>query len=122
MKYSCILLLGVICLILSGEILTFEAVTVVKGNSDELVTSMPLIRLMDYLASTQAYTLCNLLFTFVAIYNLSLSFIGNTVLGFRFASPLFYNMQENETQFGAFMFNICVLNSSVYAITLQVVN
>ena len=44
------------------------------------------------------------------------------MLGFRFTSAMFYPMQENETQFNAFIYNIQVLNSITFGITLWCAN
>lgn len=43
---------------------------------------------------------------------------GNSTLGFRFASPIFYPMRENETQLNSFIFNMFILNVSSIAIVL----
>ena len=55
--------------------------------------------------------ICMTLYMFVAVVK------GNSTLGFRFASPLFYPMRPNETQLNSFMFNILLLNACSLGIT-----
>lgn len=56
--------------------------------------------------------LANILFLAISLYILICSVKGNSTLGFRFASPLFYPMRENETLFNSFIFNVLILNSN----------
>lgn len=65
--------------------------------------------------------LANIIFIFLSLYFLICNIKGNSTLGFRFASPLFYPMRENETLFASFMFNVLVLNISSVGIFFNLV-
>mmetsp|Transcript_8545 Transcript_8545/g.14409 ORF Transcript_8545/g.14409 Transcript_8545/m.14409 type:complete len:160 (-) Transcript_8545:4-483(-) len=72
---------------------------------------------MEFALKKDLDYLCNLFFVSMAFYLLAVTIKGNATLGFRFASPLFYPMRENETQFNSFMFNVLLLNACSLAIT-----
>lgn len=52
---------------------------------------------MSYFLGKDMDYLCNIIFIGMALYLLAVTIKGNSTLGFRFASPLFYPMRENET-------------------------
>ena len=54
--------------------------------------------------------MANLIFVLMGLYITACCFKGNQTLGFRFASPTFFPMRSNETQFSSFMFNVLILN------------
>jgi hypothetical protein len=75
-----------------------------RFNLFDKVLNFLLVNNMGYLA--------NILFIGISIYILICSIKGNSTLGFRFASPLFYPMRENETLFNSFIFNVLILNTN----------
>lgn len=64
----------------------------------------------------------NLLFVLNVLYLFLCIQKGNETIGFRFASPTFYPMRENETQLSSFLFNILIMNMSSLGATIYACN
>ena len=92
-----------------------ETVTSYTDNI-EFKTINPIDKIMEGLSGN--LQIANLIFLLQVIYWLLATLKGNSTLGFRFASPLFYPMRANETQLNSFIFNMFILNVSSLAITL----
>ena len=105
--YNLLLVAAMICLIISADLLIREVANVTVSNREQL-EKLPINLAMRTMYDNNQFSLCNVLFTATCLYQLYCYFCGNSFLGFRFASPLFYPMKENETLLGSFMYNIAM--------------
>ena len=125
--YTGKLLLGIVCVFLSINWMALIAYTLISTYLFEINTgdkSNLLMKTSDYIDSVMGYFVekdldyvSNVIFISMALYLLAVTIKGNSTLGFRFASPLFYPMRENETQMNAFVFNVLLLNACSLGIT-----
>lgn len=124
MFYTGLVFLAIIALLLSG--LTYAAIisTMIMEYNNKFQINLfksdislnPINKLL--LKFEGQIQVSNLIFMTQAIYLLMATYKGNSTLGFRFASPLFYPMRENETQLNSFIFNMQILIASSLAIVL----
>lgn len=130
MKYTCTLILGIICVLLSLNWLFVIIINIVKmliiGDADDqskgsymeaFQVSDYVDKLMKFILEKDLGYLANVIFICMTLYMFVAVVKGNSTLGFRFASPLFYPMRPNETQLNSFMFNILLLNACSLGIT-----
>lgn len=122
MKYSCLLFLGTFCLCFSSYLLIIELTDLLdlsKGYGSGIDSQHgPVNTLLKVCMENGLELICNVIFTLIATYMIICALKGNQVIGYRLSSAMFYPMQENETQFNAFIANIQVLNSITFGITL----
>lgn len=87
-----------------------EAMNELTENIKQNVEKFTINNVIKVLVENDQYTIANLIFLGMGLYLTACCFKGNQTLGFRFASPTFYPMRSNETQFSSMMFNVLILN------------
>jgi hypothetical protein len=101
--YTGKLWVGILCIFLTANqlavILLDNIFGYVPGMAPELLRDATdyVDDLMGYLVRKDQVDLCNVIFVSMTVYLLVTTVKGNSFLGFRFASPLFYPMRKNET-------------------------
>ena len=129
MYYTGLLLLGIVCTFLSANWLGTIILSYINlllgigpGSAGKLAFHDIITIALDYCIENNQQFVANVIFICMAVYLFTVTFKGNTTIGFRFASPTYYPMRPNETLLSSFLFNIAILNACNLGITMYCVN